>query len=180
MDYFATILAVTPVPDWASLLPLIIPSIISILLSAVIAVLAYLLRSDREHNREIERQLSDKKYDTYKALLDGFEVILHGDESQRKDNIAHLNDMGRNLLFYGSDAVIESYQVYLRLATSEEMSQNLAKFDETAEKLIGNILLNIRRDMGNKKTKMKSRDLFYQFDLVIERTGLDVINNKQP
>ena len=47
--------------------------------------------------------------------------------------------------------------------------------NEKFKKVIGNVLLAIRRDMGNKKTKIKPEDLLYQFDLKIEKTGEDVM-----
>lgn len=47
--------------------------------------------------------------------------------------------------------------------------------NERYEKVIGNVLLAIRRDMGNKKTTITGNDLLYQFDLLIEKTGEDVI-----
>jgi hypothetical protein len=56
------VIVVTAVPtfDWLSLITIILPTIIIIVLDAVIVALAYLLKSEREHLREIERQLSEK------------------------------------------------------------------------------------------------------------------------
>ena len=179
--FLGNAVAVASAFDWSSLIPIILPSITTIVLGAVIATLAYLLRSEREHRREIERQVSEKKYDVYMDLMDSFEAMLHGDESQRKDNVARLNDVKRKLIIYGSDDVIKPFQVYLRLATSEDTIKTVTdvssrkSLNEKFETVIGNVILAIRRDMGNRKTKIKSRDLLYQFDLNIEKTGEDVI-----
>ena len=179
--FLGNAVAVASAFDWSSLIPIILPSITTIVLGAVIATLAYLLRSEREHRREIERQVSEKKYDGYMDLMDSFEAMLHGDESQRKDNVARLNDVKRKLIIYGSDDVIKPFQVYLRLATSEDTIKTVTdvssrkSLNEKFETVIGNVILAIRRDMGNRKTKIKSRDLLYQFDLNIEKTGEDVI-----
>ena len=49
--------------DWTLFLQSISPLITVSILGAIIAGIGFLLRSQTEHNREIERQLSEKKFE---------------------------------------------------------------------------------------------------------------------
>lgn len=157
--------------DWLSFLQTITPLITVSILGGVIAGIGFLLRSQIEHTREIERQLSEKKYNVYMTIMNKFEGLLHGTEEDRKNNTNQLITVSRELLFYGSDAVINSYLEYLRLATSGEVysdgSVERKNLNNQYEKVIGDVLLAIRHDMGNKNTRIKGDDLFWVFDLFV-------------
>lgn len=161
--------------DWALFLQSISPLITVSILAAVIAGIGFMLRSQIEHTREIERQLSEKKYNVYMTVMNKLEGLLHSKEDERKDNTHQLIAVSRELLFYGSDAVMDSYLEYLKLATSGEVYNNIDQLDSVTrenlnaqyEKVIGDVLLAIRRDMGNKNTRIKRNDLFWLFDMFI-------------
>ena len=124
---------------------------------AVIGGIGYLYRHEKERRESVERQLSEKKYETYITLIDiFFELMKLGRVNNPKKLASILDrmyDANKNLMLYGSDEVINTYQKFL------ETARKNGKADLN---LFGNIIIAIRKDMGNPKTKITSDDILRQ------------------
>src|SRR6266498_4603537 len=140
LETFVSVLAATP--------PLLI---------LFLAGMGWLYRHEKERREAIERQLSDRKYQTYLSLIGIFLDVMKSvkakkpiDESSITDRMF---DVNKELVIYASDEVLETYQKWLIGARSG--SASIGHF--------GDILVAVRRDMGNPKTKVTSEDVLRQF-----------------
>jgi len=164
-------------PDWFQLFAPVLP----ILIAGGLAALAYLYRSERERRVEIEKQLSEHKYETYMLLMETFHEILHGETPAVKDTISRMNELNKKLMIYGSDDVYKAYLEYLTMASYEDENKEIEKLKtedmevlrEKTEKVIANILHAVRRDMGHAKTKMKAHEIFFLFNIKVSQIGIE-------
>lgn len=138
---------------------------------ALLAGLGWLYRHERERREEIERQLSEEKYKAYIALIETFFGMLKAQALGRKppaqtDLIERMFDANQQLILYGSDDVVRIYQTFLHEARNQVV--DMQRF--------GELIVAIRRDMGNAATKITSEDVLRQlitdFDQAKERGEL--------
>ena len=155
--------------DWNMTLTTAVISCLVVIVSGLIAGLGYLYKSEKERRKEIERQLSEHKYEVYMAVMDLFteaiDAAVAGTLSTREERIVHTRDLCKKLIIYGSDDVVTSYQKLMdALLTEAHDSTKLAP-------AIGNVILSIRRDMGNPRTKLTLHEALHQFALDIREIG---------
>jgi len=148
-------------PDWNTIISVF--AALSPFLLAFLGGIGWLYRREKERREAVERQLSERKYNAYITILD----ILFGirkDIKAGKDQIIDLDltnrmiDASRDLLIYGSYDVVNTYNELLKSA--REGKATLRPF--------GEIVISIRQDMGNKKTKITSEDVLRQIILDYE------------
>ena len=120
-------------------------------------VLAWLYQHERERRAEIEKQLSDAKYKTYIELLNIFfglfKAVMTGAKptasqaTASPEVIGRMFDASKDLMIYGSDDVLISYEKWMTKSGS-------ASGSDTAGALqgLGDVLIAIRKDMGHPKT----------------------------
>ena len=118
-----------------------------------LAALGWLYRQERERRKEIEKQLSDKKYGAYTGLVSiFFDEIKHikaGAERDRQSLTERMIDLNKDVLIYGSDDVVKSF--FSWQITCRNGGSPLAG--------MGDIIVAIRRDMGNAATSITSTDV---------------------
>ena len=140
--------------DIINFAPIII-SIISILSTIIIAILSWKNHLKTEKIKIIENQLSEKKYSAYSDISSLFFNILKDVKenkiSNTKDNLSKLIDIKKNILMYGSDDVFIALCEYLESSTSQNGTITIDKFL--------NLIVEIRKDMCGKKTKIKKQDI---------------------
>lgn len=126
---------------------------ISPFLLALLAGVGWLYRHERERREAVERQLSEKKYRAYIALVDiFFDVMKDMKESSTIDQkvvVRRMMDANKELMLFGSDEVVSTYQRWLTSARNEK-----PVFAQFAQ-----LIIAMRRDMGNHKTNMTPDDV---------------------
>ena len=130
---------------------------LSPILLAILGGVGWLYRHEKERREAVERQLSEHKYRAYITLLDIFfdvmKAIKAGKTIDQSDLIDRMFDANKDLILYGSDDVVNTYQKWL--GSSRKGNVKLDQF--------GEIIISIRRDMGNPKTKITSEEVLRQF-----------------
>lgn len=124
-------------------------------LTATIAIIGYFLHRETERIKIVENQVSGNKYKAYNQVVAFFYDILKDIkfEKKSKPNAAEkLIDFKKDLLIYGSDKVFQKYVSWLTYTTTYPG-------DNKHFKLFLELLIEIRKDMGNKKTKITKKDI---------------------
>lgn len=137
-----------------SLVP-ILPVIVGIL-AASTALFGFLWQRQTERLKIIEQQLSQNKYKAYSELVaifyDLLKDIKSNKESDNNDLMNRLINSKKDLFIYGSDTVFKKYVAWLTyISTNPNDNRHL--------KLFLQMLVEIRKDMGNKKTKLTPKDI---------------------
>ena len=149
-------------PDWNTIISVF--AALSPFLLAILGGISWLYRREKGRREAVERQLSERKYNAYITLLDILFGILKDIKAGNKDQILdqdltnRMIDASKDLLIYGSDDVVNTYNELLKSA--REGKATLRPF--------GEIVISIRQDMGNKKTKITSEHVLRQFILDYE------------
>ena len=124
------------------------------------ALLLFRVQVQRDKIKSIENQLSDKKYKMYSELIYIFFDIALGtktnEELSEKDLVKKIIAIKKDMYIYASDEVFKKFTEWLL---------NLNKHDNPTKHFIDyyELIKLIRKDMGNKKTKLTIDDfmLFY-------------------
>lgn len=131
-------------------------------------IITWFIRSRLEESRELERRLRDERSKVYIAILEPyielFASISGGDQREdRMDKITKkvLSVEYRKTIFelglLGSDEVVRAYndlmRYFFKLGTTEkqDMYENI--------RLWGTLRLEIRKSLGNKRTKLNAFDM---------------------
>jgi len=130
----------------------------------------WLYRHERERRAAVERQLSEDKYNAYIELIDiFFDAFKHAKKGKSFDaqsSMERMIDANKELVMYGSDEVVKTYFDWLASARSGTIDMEL----------FGDVVIAIRRDMGNSKTELTSHDflrmLLSDFDRALEEGDL--------
>ena len=129
---------------------------ISPILVALLAGVGWLYRHERERREAIERQVSELKYRSYIALLDIFFDLMKatrtGKPMKQRELVDRMVDANKDLMLYGSDDVVRLYhqwQIEMRAGQLDMMR-------------LGQLVVAIRRDMGNATTQITPDDVLRQ------------------
>lgn len=138
--------------------------IIPPLLMVIGGILTWLIKSRTDELRATEAQLRDERQKIYSDILDPiirlFSNIGEKGEAQATKQILSYDyrKTGFDLILLGSDEVVKSYNAlmqYLYKTSAEGQSPDSL---ETLN-LWGCVLLEIRKSLGNKKTKLNQVDM---------------------
>lgn len=133
------------------------------ILLLVLGGIGWLYRHEKERRLQIEKQLSDKKYNVYTNLLTVFFDILKQVKKKQSTNSLKLTDkmidIKKELLIFGNDRVLFAFFNW------EKESQTKGNFKALAE-----LIIEVRKDMGNPKTTISSKDFI--LSLVTNETEL--------
>lgn len=131
-----------------------------LILPAIIAYLIWTVQHQKEKIRDIENQLSDKKYDMYSKIIHMFFDITMADKLGEKlsenDLIKKGIEIKKDMYLYAPDNVFIQYKTWLsRLETNENIGDSFKDYFK--------LITLIRKDMGNTATKITLDDfmLFY-------------------
>src|SRR5450759_3429905 len=93
----------------------------TLIISSAFAAIGWLFKTERDKRSEVEKQLSQKKYDVYQGVIQLFIDIINGlrmntpitaEESQSR-----MIDLMKDMIIYGSDRVLLKFS-HLRLKAS--------------------------------------------------------------
>lgn len=130
-------------------------SIISIILSIVIAFMGWVMQRKTERIKIMENQLSEKKYAAYAKIvgvfLFCFERCEERESNQRK-MMDEILESKKNIFMYGSDSVIKAFNKWLCSTTKKETQYvQLNAFLD--------FMIEIRKDMSGSSTNISKQDL---------------------
>lgn len=121
------------------------------ILLVLLGGVGWLYRHEKEKRLEIEKQLSVKKYDVYVRLLTVFFNILKQVKKGQSTNADKLVDtmieIKKDIIIFGSDEVLNNFFNWEKKSQSKESLKALSE-----------LVISVRRDMGNPKTKITSND----------------------
>lgn len=128
-------------------------------------ILTWVVRSRFEEFREVERKLRDERRKIYSEILEPyvklFAGISRGDGGANKITKQITSDEYRKAIFelglIGSDEVVRAYndlmQYFFKLGTTGTQDMRVTV------RLWGKLRLEIRKSLGNKKTKLNEIDM---------------------
>ena len=130
-------------------------AILSILISAIVAVAGIVIAQQSEKLRAMREQLSEKKCKAYADAMMLFYTILKDSKLHRPtDNKAMMQkmiDTKKDIFMYGSDKVFRAFNKWLVVAFE---NNNKSQFDAFME-----FVLEMRKDIFNGKTKLTKHDI---------------------
>jgi hypothetical protein len=121
-----------------------------------LAGIGWLYRREYERRVAVEHQVSERKFKAYSALIDlifdTWKASKGGKSSHPAQLETRMMDALKDLMLYASDDVLILVQTWLDEARGGTVK--LGRF--------GEIVVAIRRDMGNPKTKVTDEDVLRQ------------------
>ena len=130
-------------------------AILSILISAIVAITGFVIAKQTEKLRAMREQLSEKKCNAYADAMMMFYSILKDSKLHRPtDNKAMMQkmiDTKKDIFMYGSDKVFRAFNKWLVVAFE---NNNKTQFDAFLE-----FVLEMRKDIFNGKTKLTKHDI---------------------
>lgn len=121
------------------------------ILLVLLGGVGWLYKHEKEKRLEVEKQLSVKKYDVYVRLLTVFFNILKRVKKGQPTNADKLVDtmieIKKDIIIFGSDEVLNNFFNWEKKSHSKESLKALSE-----------LVISVRRDMGNPKTKITSND----------------------
>lgn len=151
--------------------------ILVLLLSAI----GWRIRTRLERRMELEDKLREDRIEAYNKILEPFIILLISDQAwkadpknrnKNKDRIAtqkmlslEYKEQAFKLSLVGSDEVVKSYnnlmQYFFSIGNNESELENVDP--KIMMSLLGDFLLEIRKSMGNKVTKLDNWDMLEWF-----------------
>ena len=158
-------------PDWNIIISFL--AVLSPVLLVILSGVGWLYKHEKGRREAIERQLSERKYNAYLTLLDFFFFMLNEAHTGFNTNQDDFNDLFKQKMFdatkdiiiYGSDDVVSAYHKWFSSVRDalDEGKINDPKRQRESAKNFGEIVISIRQDMGNPKTKKNSEDVISIF-----------------
>lgn len=147
-------------------------SIFIAVLTALCAIFGLIIQRKTEKIKIIESQLSEKKYKAYADLVGMFYNIFKDIKNDRKTNSKSMMDRmieaKKDLFIYGSDDVFKKFNEWL-CYTSEHQD------DMKHTKYFLELMLLIRKDIGNNKTLLTKTDIMT--NIMQDRREVDKIKH---
>lgn len=130
-------------------------ALLSILISAVVALAGIIIARQTEKLRMMREQLSEKKYKAYADAVKMFYSVLKDAKAHRTTNngvmMDKMIDIKRDIFMYGSDKVFKAFNTWpLSTSTSNDKAQFAAFLD---------FVLEMRKDLCNGKTNLTKHDI---------------------
>lgn len=130
-------------------------AILSILISAIVAVAGIIIAWQTEKLRTMREQLSEKKYNAYSDAVKMFYSALKDAKANRvsnnKEMMDRMIDIKRDIFMYGSDKVFKAFNKWLLSTTNSNDKAQFAAFLD--------FVLDMRKDLCNNKTKLTNHDI---------------------
>ena len=130
-------------------------ALLSILISAIVAVAGFIIAWQTEKLRTMREQLSEKKYNAYADAVKMFYSVLKDTKANRTTNnremMDRMIDIKRDIFMYGSDKVFKVFNKWLLSTTNSNDKAQFAAFLD--------FVLEMRKDLCNNK--QNSRNTIY-------------------
>ena len=142
--------------DWLQILG---PSLLMVLGG----IITWAIKSKIEELRAIEEKLREERRDIYAQILDPYIRLfadLKGkgpDQALRKITSYDYRKTAFDLNLFGSDEVVRAYNDLMKHTYKAEATGN--QDPKEMIRLWGKLLLEIRKSLGNKKTKLNEFDM---------------------
>jgi len=128
-------------------------------------IVTWIIRSKFEESRAIRVKLNEERRKNYGEILGPY-VRIFADFKDKGPTQA-INEIKSydykktafDLALFGSDNVVRAYNAFLRYGYKGEANENPEQRGVTYMKLWGKLLLEIRKDVGNKDTKLNEFDM---------------------
>lgn len=133
-----------------------IVTIIAAGLSGVVAILIFLLQRKNEQLKIVKEKISDKKFEAYNEVLtiffDLFKSAKNLKDVKEKDLVSKIIDLKKFLLLYANDDILKKF---FEWNNSAQLGGNgLAQIEKYLQ-----LMILIRKDMGNPDTKISTDEL---------------------
>ncbi len=121
----------------------------------------YVLQAKTDLRHEYQRRFNEKKWDTYTGFAATLKSVLVSTKAGRLDRdqpkqIGRLLDFVSELWLVGSDDVVAAVLAWRQTAAGDTLGgESLLR--------LGDILIAMRRDLGDTNTKIEARDLLATF-----------------
>jgi hypothetical protein len=144
---------------------ILIPLILA-LVAAIGSIIVWVVRSKTEESRATRIKLDEERRKTYSEILSPYIRILV-DSKNREGAAKALKEIKSfdykktafELTLFGSDNVVRAYNAFLQYAYKAESDESDEQRAIGYMRLWGQLLLEIRKDVGNKKTGLNERDM---------------------
>jgi len=98
--------------------------------------------------------------DTSLGLLDSLDMYIEVVKASKTDQplkpddlVGRMQELAKDFIIYGSDDVVRAFQKWVETGRKGQVSV----------RQFGELVVTIRRDMGNKKTKITHEEVLRQF-----------------
>ncbi|GAB2984370.1 hypothetical protein GCM10027049_22660 [Mucilaginibacter puniceus] len=140
------------------MLTIFIQAIIPIL-SGIIAYVTWLYQKEKEKRINVQNQLSEKKYLVYNEIFNLFFEIFQNTLNKKEHSAQELEErmlsIVKGLTIYASDAVLKKFSSWKANSKTETTPEQV----KLSFKQFLDVLIEIRKDMGNYKSKMNYDDI---------------------
>lgn len=130
-------------------------AILSVVISAIVAVAGIIIAWQTEKLRTMREQLSEKKYNAYADAVRMFYSVLKDSKLNKPMNgnerLQEMIDIKRDIFMYGSDKVFKAFNTWLLSTVVPDSKIQLAAFLD--------FVLEMRKDLCNNKTKLTKHDI---------------------
>jgi hypothetical protein len=139
--------------------------VISPLVMVLGGIIGWLVRSHTEEQRSTREKLNEKRRKAYLEILGPYIRIfadLKGKGPTQALNEVKSYDYRKTafeLALFGSDDVVRAYNIFMQQTYKAEAVENKELRARELMRLWGKLLLEIRKDVGNKKTKLDEFDM---------------------
>nr|CBH37181.1 conserved hypothetical protein [uncultured archaeon] len=133
------------------------------LLMVLGGIITWFIKSRIEELRAIEEKLREERRNIYAQILDPYIRLFADikgkgpDEALKKITSYEYRKTAFDLNLFGSDEVIRAFNNLMKHTYEAEATGN--QDPEEMMRLWGNLLLEIRKSLGNKKTKLNEFDM---------------------
>lgn len=127
-------------------------------------IITWLLKSRVEELRATEERLRDQQRKIYREILDPY-ILLFSElkakgspvQALRKITSYEYRKTAFDLNLFGSDEVVKAYNALMQHAYEAESTQK--QDPKKMMRFWGTLVLEIRKNLGNKKTKLDELDM---------------------
>ena len=130
-------------------------ALLSVFISAIVAVAGIIIAWQTEKLRTMREQLSEKKCNAYTDAVKMFYSVLKESKlnksTDNEEMMLKMIDIKRDIFMYGSDKVFRTFNEWLLTTNNPNIKDQLSAFLA--------FVLEVRKDLCNGKTKLTKRDI---------------------
>jgi len=158
----------------------ILIALLSPVLITVGGVISWLIKSKKESLQLAEQLSREKRLETYKEILDPYLTVLtplakkeEKDKALLKIPSSQYKKTAFDLITFGSDETVRSFNKLMQHAY-----KNAERENNNTDNLVlfSDFVLNIRKDLYSKKTKLKNYETL-EFTVTDIKDHIDKFNN---
>ena len=132
------------------------------IIGAVSGFVGWWLKARNQELRAIEKMLREEQRKIYKEILDPYIGLFSDrnknvDEQVKKLTSHQYKSKAFEMFFFGSDEVIKAYNKLIQHGS--RINPENAEPDLTIVTDFGQLLLEVRKSLGNKKTKLNAKEM---------------------